>query len=93
MVQIHPPQPKESISYADSRAYPKLPLAPNSRNRRFFGRFAAVQDHLYNLAVGLTLTVRHGLPVNVDRGLDAGVPHQLLLDGERRAPVSSSHDR
>jgi hypothetical protein len=35
--------------------------------------------------VSLTLTVRHGLPVNIHRGLDAGVAHQLLLDGERRA--------
>lgn len=34
--------------------------------------------------MSLTFTVRHGLPVNVHRGLNAGVTHQLLLDGERR---------
>ena len=30
-------------------------------------------------------TVRHGLPINVHRGLDAGVTHQLLSYGERRS--------
>jgi hypothetical protein len=35
--------------------------------------------------VGQTLRVRHGLPINVHRRLDAGMAHQLLLDGERRS--------
>jgi hypothetical protein len=34
--------------------------------------------------VSLTFTVGHGLAIDVHRGLDAGVTHQLLLDGERR---------
>jgi hypothetical protein len=43
-----------------------------------------LKDHLHNFAVSLTFGVRHGVAVDVHRGLDAGVAHQLLLDGERR---------
>ena len=35
--------------------------------------------------MSLTLTIRHGLSINVHRRLDARVAHQLLLDGERRS--------
>ena len=43
-----------------------------------------IKDHLHDFAVCLTLGIRHGLAVDVHRGLNAGVAHQLLLDGERR---------
>src|SRR6266550_2140076 len=90
-VQILPPQPILSIGCTDSKRTKKLPLTPNSRNSvvvaHGFLRFAAVQDHFHNLAVSLTLTIRHGLSINVHRGLDARVTHQLLLDGERRSSL------
>jgi hypothetical protein len=77
VVQIHPPQPILPIGCADQKRTKKLPLAPNSRNSvvpaHGFLRFAAVQDHLHNLAVSLTLTVRHGLSINVHGRLDARV--------------------
>ena len=55
MVQIHPPQPNffNWLQVFEHRT--KLPLTPNSRNSfvSAYGRFAAIQDRLYNLAVSL----------------------------------------
>jgi hypothetical protein len=56
------------------REFPGLPqtamlLTPNSRNRLLvvgsLVGFTAVQCHLNDFAMGLTLTVRYGIPVNI----------------------------
>src|ERR1017187_8580749 len=68
----------------------KLPLTPNSQNwlcrARVHGGLR-LQNHLHDLAIGVSLGVGHGLAVNVHGRLDAGVTHQLLLGGERSACI------
>ena len=51
------------------------PLGPNSQVLLFKDRFRLFQNHLYDLAMRLTLTIRHGLPVHVHCGGNRSMSH------------------
>src|SRR5262249_17626170 len=90
--KLHPPQTQPVAQIArEPRNSQKLPLSSEVPRRVRTGLglngFPRFQDQFNYLAMGLTLAVCHGLAVNVHRGLDAGVAHQLFLDGCRRSRV------
>ena len=66
----------------------RKPLGSRSDRLPFF----FLEHHADDLAVRLSLNIRHGSSVDVHRGRDARVAHQLLLT-LRGAPVASNHTR
>jgi hypothetical protein len=52
-----------------------------------FAQLCTPQCHFDHLAVRLTLGAHQGVPVDIHRGRDLGVAHQLLLHPDRRSGI------